>query len=65
MKRGSVVLGMAVLWAAYGVAYTGYVWLRGYDISFLEIWAPVHYYQGNWPPAKIPATQVIPSRKAS
>lgn len=47
MRHGSVWLSFTVLWAAYGLMFTGYAWLRGYNISFPEIWSPVNYYQGS------------------
>jgi hypothetical protein len=41
--------------------FTGYVWLRGYNIPFGQIVGPVNYYKGPWPPPKsIPAGSVLP-----
>ena len=60
MKPGGIVIAFGILWAAYAIGFTGYVWLRGYDLSFREIVAPVHYYTGDWPPPKAPATKVVP-----
>lgn len=66
MKAGSVWLSFAVLWAAYGLVFTGYCWVRGYNISFGQIVDPVNYYRGTWPPpASIPATQVLPTAAGS
>ena len=45
MKRGSTWLAFGVLWAAYTLVYTGYVWVRGYDIGFLSLISPVQFYQ--------------------
>ena len=64
MSGRSVVIGFAIAWAAYSLMFTGYAWLRGYDISFREIVAPVNFYQGTWPPPDLPATQVLPSGSA-
>jgi len=60
-----IFLGFGVAWLGYGLMYTGYVLLKGYDIPVREIWAPVNYYQGSWPPPKMPATQVWPSKPAA
>lgn len=65
MKRGSVWLGMAVLWAAYSTMFAGYCWLRGYDISPLGIVSPVNYYKGTWPPPLFTGTGVFPSGRAT
>jgi hypothetical protein len=60
--RGSVWLSFTVLWAAYAGVFTGYCWLRGYNITFLQIVSPVNWYSGTWPPGEsIPTTQVFPS----
>jgi hypothetical protein len=64
--KGSVWLSMLVLWAAYAGVYTGYVWLRGYNISFGQIVDPVNYYKGTWPPGQdIPPGNVLPSASGS
>ena len=64
--RGSVWLGMAVLWAGYGLIFTGYVWLRGYNLTAGEIWGPFNYYKGQWPPSKsIDSGSVFPSASSS
>lgn len=60
MKRGSVVIAFAVMWTAYTVIFTGYSWLRGYDISFGEIVSPLHWYSGPWPPPKASPNEIIP-----
>jgi len=59
-----IFLGFGVAWVAYGIAYTGWVMIRGYDIPLSEIWAPVNYYQGSWPPPKMSGTQIWPSKSA-
>ena len=61
-KGGLVIIGFGVMWLAYAVGWTGYSLVRGYDIPLSEVWSPVHWYKGTWPPEKIPATQVWPSR---
>ena len=64
MKRGSVVVAMGVLWAAYALGCMGYFWIRGYDIGFREMVDPLNWYDGEWPPGKAPATSIIPASKA-
>lgn len=66
MARGSVWVSFAVLWTAYTLLFTGYVWVRGYDISFGQITGPVNYYKGTWPPGtSIPVGQIFPTGKSA
>jgi hypothetical protein len=60
VRKGSVVIAFAVLWAGYTLVYTGYVWVRGYDISFKQIVSPVNFYSGSWPPSAAANTQIWP-----
>lgn len=52
-------VGIGLVFIGYGVAFTGYILLKGYDIPLAQIWNPLHYYQGTWPPPAIPADQFI------
>ena len=65
MKRGSVVVSFAVLWAAYTLGCMGYFWLRGYQIGFMEMVSPFSYYKGDWPPAPADPSQVIPKASSA
>ncbi len=65
MKRGSVWVSFAVLWGGYSLMFTGYCWLRGYDVSLLQVVSPVNYYKGPWPPPKFAGTGVVPKGAAS
>lgn len=53
-------VALAVTFAGYGIAFTGYVWLKGHDLTLAQIWSPVGYYRGTWPPPPIPAGQLFP-----
>ena len=65
-KGGSILLGFGVAWLAYGIGWTGWVLLRGWDIPLSELWSPVNFYTGKAPEAgSIPATKIWPSGKAS
>ena len=53
-------VALVVVFAGYGIAFTGYVWLKGYDLSVAEIWSPTGFYRGTWPPPRIPPGQLFP-----
>jgi hypothetical protein len=61
VKRGSVVVAFGVAWVAYALTFTGWCWVRGYDISFKQIWSPFSYYTGTWPPSTASPTEYFPS----
>lgn len=66
MKRGSVAVSFLLLWGGYTLLFTGYCWVRGYNIGFLSIVSPVNFYSGSWPPGQtIPAGQALPSARAN
>jgi hypothetical protein len=65
VKRGSVVIAFTVMWGAYAMLFTGYCWMKGYDISARQIVGPVNFYTGQWPPSPAAATEIIPSGKGS
>jgi hypothetical protein len=60
-----VALGFGVLYLGYMWTFAGYCWIKGYNITLLEIAAPVNWYGAKgqtWPPPKnIPTSQVIPT----
>jgi hypothetical protein len=45
-----VAIGMALVWAGYAVTIWGYCLVRGYDVSFMNVFATA------WP-----GVQVVPS----
>jgi hypothetical protein len=56
-----LVAGMALMWIGYGIGMTGWSLANGYPLKLAEIWSPVGYYTGEWPPnGKIPPEQVFP-----
>jgi len=67
VKRGSVWLSFVVLWGAYTLVYTGYVWIRGYDIGLLDLVSPVQFYQGSSLSAAgtVSGGQVLPAARAA
>jgi hypothetical protein len=48
-------LGLGVLYIGYSVGLYGYILIRGYDVSFLEMFA------GPWPPTVGASNQFQPS----
>jgi hypothetical protein len=64
---GKTWSAIAGLWVSYSLMYWGWVLLRGYNITFLEVVAPVNYWQGG--PLKnagtVPSGQVYPSASSS
>lgn len=60
MGAGKVGLAFGVLWLGYAVGFTGYVLVKGYNIPIAQIWSPLNWYDGPWPPAAIDPTQVWP-----
>jgi len=45
-----VAIGMALVWAGYAVGIWGYCLVRGYDVSFMNVFA------AQWPGATTVAT---------
>ena len=41
-----VAIGIALLWASYGLGLQGYALVRGYDMTPGSFWNPVH--PGQW-----------------
>ena len=61
-----IALGFGVIWIGYAVGFTGYAWVRGYNLSFTEIVSPTKFYTGQWKPGVGPglvndATVLIPT----
>lgn len=54
-----IAVGFGVIWVGYAVGFTGYCWVRGYDLSFKQIVWPSGFYQGKWPPALITDDTVL------
>jgi len=59
-----LALGMILSFAGYGIAWTGHLWNKGYNLSFKEIWWP-GAYTGTWPPPIAPDTVIIPTGTGS
>ena len=45
-----IALGMVAVWGGYAITMLGYCWVRGYDVSFTDVFRP------QWP-----GVQVLPS----
>jgi len=58
-----VWLGFAVIWMGYGTGLYGYSLIRGYNLSAKEVFSPVGWYQGKWPPQPAGNTQILPTGK--
>lgn len=57
-----IALGFGVLWVGYAVGFTGYCWVKGYNLSFREIVFPTGFYTGQWPPGLVnDPTVLIPT----
>ena len=54
-------IGIGLIWGGYALSLWGYCLLRGYNVTFVSLVNPVHPYSGSWPPALIPAGQVLPT----
>lgn len=53
-------IGMGLLFGAYTLGFWGWSLIKGYDISVAAIVIPGRW-QGGWPPAVMPDTQVLGS----
>lgn len=59
-------LGMALVWAGYGVGTWGYVLVKGYNITLREWFSPLHPWQGPLSKAgMVPQGQIFPGGKGS
>jgi hypothetical protein len=59
-----LVIGFGLGWIGYGLAFWGYSLVKGYNLSFSDIFSPTSYYKGTWPPGAAPNTVLIPNGKA-
>lgn len=58
-----IVLGFGVLWWGYGQAIYGWTLLKGYDITWRQLFNPIHPYQWPKPGQSIPMVpkgQILP-----
>lgn len=58
-----VPIGFGVLFVGYGIFFQGWVLIKGYDVPSREIWSPLNWYSGDWPPPKAPANRLFPASK--
>src|SRR5215831_13636170 len=58
-----VWLGFGLAWLGYGAGLYGYSLIRGYNLSGKQVFSPVGWYQGKWPPELAGNTQILPSGK--
>ena len=54
------VIGIALIFAGYGIALTGAIWLRGYNLTLTQMWSPTSYFNQQWPPGLIPDGVLLP-----
>lgn len=55
-----IAIGVFLVWAAFGLGVWGVALVRGWNLGFSDIWSPVHYYTGSWPPQLAGNTVIIP-----
>jgi len=56
-----VWIGFGLVWLGYGAGMYGYSLVRGYNLSGRQVFSPVGFYAGKWPPAKAGNEQILPS----
>jgi hypothetical protein len=56
-----VWLGFGVLWLGYATGMYGYILVRGYNVPAKQVFSPVGWYTGKWPPQTAGNTQILPS----
>jgi hypothetical protein len=59
-----IIIGFGLAWAGYSLVFYGLSLVHGYDLSFTQVFSPVSYYKGTWPPALAPDTSIFPGQKA-
>jgi hypothetical protein len=57
---GVVAVAFLLMWGGYGLADFGWCLFRDYDVTLGQLMSPLHPYDGPWPPATIPASQIWP-----
>jgi len=60
-EQAMIAIGMGLAWLSYATGLWGYCLIRGYDISPKQIFSPVGFYAGPWPPPPASNTEIIPS----
>ena len=50
---------MGLVWLGYGLGLYGYSLIKGYDLSAGQVFSPVSYYRGKWPPPLVSDPTVI------
>jgi len=60
-----IAVGVLLAWTAYGLGVWGVALLKGWNLGFKDIWSPVAYYQGSWPPQTAGNTVIIPDGSAA
>ena len=51
---------MLLTWLGYSLSLEGWCLWRDYDVTLGQLMSPLHPYNGPWPPARIPDTQIWP-----
>jgi hypothetical protein len=59
-----IAVGVLLAWTAYGLGVWGVSLLKGWNLGFKDIWSPVAYYNGSWPPQTAGNTVIIPDGSA-
>lgn len=58
-----VWLGFGIVWLGYGAGMYGYSLVRGYNLSAKQVFSPVGFYAGKWPPEMAGNTEILPTGK--
>lgn len=56
-----IAIGFALGWVGYSLSFWGYSLVRGYNLSFTDIFSPSKFYSGTWPPTIAPNTTIFPN----
>lgn len=60
-----IAVAVFVAWAAYGLGIMGLSLIKGWNLGFKDIWSPVSFYSGKWPPALAGDCSIIPTGTAA
>lgn len=60
-----IAIAVFVAWVAYGLGVQGLALIKGWNLGFKQIWSPVSYYQGSWPPQPAGNCSLIPTGTAA
>lgn len=55
-----IAIGVFLAWFSYGLGVWGVSLIKGWNLGFKDIWSPVSYYQGKWPPQVAGNTTIVP-----